>query len=286
MSTADAALPRRAQRMVAYLALKGPMPRLLTAEALWPETTERLALSNLRSTVHQIRVSCPGLLSHSTDPLDLAADTIVDVRQFHDLWESENSRHTPNTAPNMENPQDAQDAQDAEDAERVRLLLDGGELLPGWYDDWVLSEQERMRQLRLRRLEEEALRSLRSGQPARALTLAHCATRLDPLRESAQRTLIEAHLEMGNRVDALRAYTTFAANSQREFGVGPSSHLEVLIMPLLVERSERLTQLAPSSPTAAPSRPGYQSNNRPTVGAGMPPTRPLTALVANPRTQV
>jgi len=59
------------------------MPRLLIAEALWPETTERLALSNLRSTTHQVRVACPGLLSPAMDPLDLAADTSVDVRQFH-----------------------------------------------------------------------------------------------------------------------------------------------------------------------------------------------------------
>jgi two-component SAPR family response regulator len=211
------------------------MPRLLTAEALWPETTERLALSNLRSTTHQVRLSCPGLMSDSMDPLDLAAGTSVDVRQFHDLWESEN------TSQNTENREDAHDAQDAE---RVRLLLDGGELLPGWYDDWVLFEQERMRQLRLLRLEEAALRCLRSGQPAFALTLAQCATRLDPLHESAQRTLIEIHLEMGNRIDALRAYTVFRTNSQREFGVGPSTHMEMLIRPLLAERSQGRAQPA------------------------------------------
>ncbi len=208
------------------------MPRLPTAEALWPQTTERLALSNLRSTTHQVRLSCPGLMSDSMDPLDLAAGTSVDVRQFHDLWESEN------TSPNPEIRENAQDTQDTQDAERVRLLLDGGELLPGWYDDWVLFEQERMRQLRLLRLEDAALRCLRSGQPALALTLAQCATRLDPLHESAQRTLIEIHLEMGNRIDALRAYTVFRTKSQREFGVGPSTHLEMLIRPLLAERSQ------------------------------------------------
>ncbi len=208
------------------------MPRLLTAEALWPETTERLALSNLRSTTHQVRLSCPALMSDSMDALDLAASTSVDVREFHDLWESQN------TTQNLENPENMQNAHDAQDAERVRLLLHSGELLPGWYDDWVLFEQERIRQLRLLRLEEAALRCLRSGQPALALTLAQCATRLDPLRESAQRTLIEIHLEMGNRIDALRAYTVFRTNSQREFGVGPSTHLESLIRPLLAERSQ------------------------------------------------
>jgi len=127
------------------------------------------------------------------------------------------------------------------------VLLDGGELLPGWYDEWVLFEQERMRQLRLLRLEEAALRCLRAGQPALALSLAQCATRLDPLHESAQRTLIEIHLEMGNRIDALRAYTVFRASSQREFGVGPSARLEMLIRPLLAERSQGRTQPATAS---------------------------------------
>jgi len=211
------------------------MPRLLIAEALWPETTERLALSNLRSTTHQVRVACPGLLSPAMDPLDLAADTSVDVRQFHELWEPEGTSPKPGPG------------EDAQDAERVRVLLDGGELLPGWYDEWVLFEQERMRQLRLLRLEEAALRCLRAGQPALALSLAQCATRLDPLHESAQRTLIEIHLEMGNRIDALRAYTVFRASSQREFGVGPSARLEMLIRPLLAERSQGRTQPATAS---------------------------------------
>jgi DNA-binding SARP family transcriptional activator len=228
-------LPRRAQRLVAYLALNGPMPRLLIAVALWPDTTERLALSNLRSTTHQVRLSCPGLLSPAMDPLDLAVGTSVDVRQFHELWEPEN------TSPHADLGDQSQDP------ERVRALLDGGDLLPGWYDDWVLDEQEKLRQLRLVRLEEMALRCLRSGQHALALSLAQSATRVDPLRESAQRTLIEVHLEMGNRIDALRAYADFRTNSQREFGVGPSARLETLIRPLLAERSQGRMQPAAAS---------------------------------------
>jgi DNA-binding SARP family transcriptional activator len=231
-STPVVTIPRRAQRLVAYLALHGPMPRLLIAEALWPETTERLALSNLRSTTHQVRLACPGLLSPALDPLDLAADTRVDVRQFHELWESED------LSPDVDHGRD-----DLE-AERARMLLDGGELLPGWYDDWVLDEQERLRQLRLVRLEETALRCLRAGHSALALSLAQSATRLDPLHESAQRTLIEVHLEMGNRIDALRSYTIFRTNSQREFGVGPSARLEMLIRPLLAERNQGRVQPA------------------------------------------
>ena len=215
-------LPRRSQRLVAYLALNGATPRIVAAEALWPETSERQALTNLRTTAHQVRMACPGLLAESANPLDLSSDVVVDVRRFREVADG--------------GPVGLADL--TGDPGLVRLLLQSADLLPGWYDDWVIFEQERLRRQRQIRLEEEAKRLLAAGQSSQALALAQRATDLDPLRESAQRALIEVHLDMGNRIDALRTYTTFRTHSMREFGVGPSVHLEGLIKPLLTERAQ------------------------------------------------
>lgn len=211
-------LPKRSQRLVAYLALSGATPRIVAAEALWPETSERQALTNLRTTAHQVRMACPGLLADSVNPLDLGPDVVVDVRRFRSIADA---------------PEESLDEQPA----LLRLLLSSGDLLPGWYDDWVIFEQERLRRQRQIRLEEEAKRLLMAGASTQALALAQRAADLDPLRESAQRALIEVHLDMGNRIDALRTYSAFRTHSMREFGVGPSTHLEGLIKPLLSERA-------------------------------------------------
>jgi DNA-binding SARP family transcriptional activator len=210
-------LNRRAQRLVAYLALAGRTPRIVAAEALWPETSELHAMSNLRTTTHQVRAACPGLLANVFDTLDLADTTVVDVRRFRTLAD-------PMAAAAM-------------DGDRTELLLNSTDLLPGWYDDWVLFEQERLRQQRLLRLDEEAHRCLAAGEPRLALTLALYATAVDPFRESAQRTLITVHLQMGDRIEALRCYHDFRTRSEREYGIAPSDLLEELVQPLLTART-------------------------------------------------
>jgi hypothetical protein len=58
-----------------------------------------------------------------------------------------------------------------------------GELLPGWYDDWVMFERERLRQLQLHALETMAHRLAKEHRYADAVDVALAAVRLEPLRE-------------------------------------------------------------------------------------------------------
>ena len=51
----------------------------------------------------------------------------------------------------------------------------------------------------------------------------------EPLRESARRLLIEAHLAEGNVVEACRAYHAYEDLALRELGVQPSEGLALLI---------------------------------------------------------
>ena len=47
----------------------------------------------------------------------------------------------------------------------------------------------------------------------------------EPLRESAQRALIEAHVAEGNLAEARRGYVLYRDLLRRELGVDPSSDL-------------------------------------------------------------
>ena len=110
--------------------------------------------------------------------------------------------------------------------------IDGGaELLPDWYDDWVVVEQERFRQLQLHALESLAGQLLHGGRSHRALDAALCAVAVEPLRESAHRAVVLAHRAAGNVSEALRAYERYRLLLDREMGLGPSPAMEELVAP-------------------------------------------------------
>ena len=85
-------------------------------------------------------------------------------------------------------------------------LLGEAELLPGWYSDWVLHGQERIRQLRIAALEKMAELSLAHRFISTAVDTAQAAVSVDPLRESAHRLPVQGHIAAGNRATAHRVY--------------------------------------------------------------------------------
>ena len=75
--------------------------------------------------------------------------------------------------------------------------IDAFNLLPGWYDDWVLLERERVRQRLLHALEALSTQHRLAGRWAQAVEAAMMAVHAEPLRESAQKVLLETHLGGG-----------------------------------------------------------------------------------------
>ncbi|WP_311318598.1 bacterial transcriptional activator domain-containing protein [Streptomyces sp. 2132.2] len=80
-----------------------------------------------------------------------------------------------------------------------------------------------------RRTRRAAGQGRRVGRHAEAVESALLADSSEPLRESAQRALIEAHLAEGNLIEAMRAYDTYRALVKREPGVEPGCELSGLI---------------------------------------------------------
>jgi hypothetical protein len=92
-------------------------------------------------------------------------------------------------------------------------------LLPGFYEDWALMERERLRQRILHALEALSEGLAAAGRYADAIEAAMLATTAEPLRESAQRVLIKAHLAEGNLTEAHRSYRAYRDLIHRELGV-------------------------------------------------------------------
>src|SRR5262249_8981933 len=130
---------------------------------------------------------------------------------------------------------------EAEDA--ARRALDGrsspeheslelsrfGDLLLDWYDDWILVERERFRQLRLHALEVICERLASARKFGQAVEAGVAPRTSEPLRESAQRVLIRVHLAEGNQVQALRQYESYRRQLYDEVGLEPSPQMEQLI---------------------------------------------------------
>ena len=100
------------------------------------------------------------------------------------------------------------DPEDAEATEPHTSQLEG-DLLPDWYDDWLMIERERLRQLRVHALEHLAERAVREGRFGHAIDCSLAAIAADPLRESAHRILIRAYLAEGNSSAGLRQYREY-----------------------------------------------------------------------------
>jgi DNA-binding SARP family transcriptional activator len=102
------------------------------------------------------------------------------------------------------------------------------ELLPGWYEDWVILEQNRLRNFRLRVLVGHARRWLEQGDSENAVEAARSAVELEPLQEASVGLLMRAELKLGNRAGALHTFEDFKERLASELGVGPSADLAQL----------------------------------------------------------
>ena len=239
-------LAGREQRLAALVALMGTRPRTHLAGTLWPDTTEERALSSLRASVLRLKRLAPGLAEASRWTVGLGRGVRVDA---HRLLASVSRA----------------DAGALDDPDVVSLILQGGEVLPGWNDDWLIYERERLHQLRIRALDRIARQALEHGDLAVALDAAREALVAEPLLESAVSVAVRAHLLDGNRSAAVRAFQLYRSRLAQDLGMAPSAELVDLVEPL--------------SPIAGGDRERVAPARQGLVGARVPRPRPRTGPV-------
>lgn len=205
------ALPMHSRRVLAYLALdKTAEPdcdRRILAERLWPDSSTERSRASLRTALWRIRQADPDLVCGTADRIMLAHEVKVDVHQYK-KWAG-HLLAAPTDCPR----------------ERAQLMVCNLDLLPGWDETWLLLAREQLRQLRLHALEVSGRRLAGAGRYPEAIDVMLIVVAEEPLRESAQSVLIEAHLCEGNVVEARRQFDAFAGLLFDELGVLPSPEL-------------------------------------------------------------
>lgn len=218
-------LAPRMQLLVAYLLLhRGrPLLRKHLAFQLWPDSSEAQAQTNLRNLLFQLRHSFPNV-EHILRSTKQSVCWRDDDPALYSLDVAEHERLLAQAAQFQERGEAAQEVAALQQA----VALYSGDLLTGWYEDWVIAERERHRQQHLGALARLALVLRGAGRFEDAVQYAQQLVELEPLDEPAHAALMQLHGLCGNRAAALQLYQRLAANLMRELGVTPGPRAQEL----------------------------------------------------------
>ena len=231
---------KKAQALLAYLAL--PLgqahSREKLAALLWGDMRDAQARAGLRQALFALRkvlgTSSPLRMVGETMGLDPGC-VVVDVAAFE-------QRVADGT----------RDALEDVAALYQGDLLEGLTLQEAPFEEWMLAER-----LRLREMAVEALGRLLSQQREMGAADAGIRTAvrliaLDPLQEGVHRTLMRLHAQMGRRGAALRQYQLCVAALHRELRAEPDDETRALYQQIL----QRQPMTAPPAHAADPGAPG------------------------------
>jgi SARP family transcriptional regulator, regulator of embCAB operon len=199
----------RQQRLIAALAIRGPTCRSYLAGMLWPQSPETNALESLRMAVHLTTRQLPGLLIKDGALLSLERRADVDLYRVRGALKK--AQTSVDGAPDL--------------LQEIRHV----DFLPGWYEDWVVSEQSQLQHDRLRALTSLSQRLAACEDFEAASEAAIAALEIESLYESAVRLLVAAEMAQGNVASALLAYERYEAQLQKDMGVSPSEGLRQLL---------------------------------------------------------
>jgi DNA-binding SARP family transcriptional activator len=231
---------QRSTRLFAYLVMN--RGRLHHREVLcgrfWGEQTDVAAKKGLRNALWRIR--------SVIEPNEEERGTLLQVEGSHvgfrasanvwvDAWEFERGIALLDTKPADGGAMDP----DMVDRMGKAASLYRGDLLAGHYDEWCLTEQERLRLAYLTLLERLVGCHRAAGQWLEAITIGRQLLRLDPFREHIHRAVMDCHLAMGDRPSALRQYGTCAEMLRRELSIEPMEETRALYESMLQGESPR-----------------------------------------------
>lgn len=221
---------QKAAALLAYLACHSGQthPREVLIDMLWPDTILRAgraslsqALSSLRRQLEIPGIPAGALIQTTYSTVGLNPDVITtDVAEFEAALRSA--------------------AQVTDSEQRARFLTEAvecyrGELLPGFYEDWVLVEQQRLADLHFQASRRLVAHLEQAGEPDRALDFACRVVAADPLREEAHCDLIRLYVATGQPAVARRQYRELERVLREELNTTPCATTRALVERLLRE---------------------------------------------------
>jgi DNA-binding SARP family transcriptional activator len=216
-------------RLLAYLVLAFDMPqrRKKIAFDLWPDSSEKQALSNMRKLLHDLREGFPQIDRH-------LKITPAYIQWNHELPFYSDVREFEQAAKGIT----LYELRTAEELYR-------GELLPGFYEEWLGVKREQLTQTYLNVLDK--LISILESQReySSALFFANKLLVHNKLREETYRTLMQLHAMNKDKAGVMQIYRQLHNILQTELGIDPAEETKQLL--------EKLTQNGCEHSTAADS---------------------------------
>jgi predicted ATPase/DNA-binding SARP family transcriptional activator len=230
--------------LLAYLAYerRHTHSREVLIEMLWPDSSAEAGRASLSVALSSLRnqLEPPGTPAHSVIRADRfsiglnSATVTTDVSEFEAAIKAASKTTSPT---------------DRRQFLGQAVELYTGPLLPGFYEDWIIVEQERLSGLFF-----DAVTALindleEAGDLNSALRHARHAVSVDPLREEGHQHLIRLLASSGQPGAALRQYRELERLLDEEMAEEPSAPLRALVRQ--IEKQSGLA--APSTAFSAPS---------------------------------
>ena len=199
---------RHIRSLLAYLVLRpGSHSREKLAALFWPDVPDDSARASLRNALYTLRRKLGRQLlqaDRQTAQINSSFPLWVDALTF----KTQATRFLNGPLP---------------DPNAVNLELYTGQLLEGFYDDWVLVEREAFRNLYLETLLDLTQRMRSQSEYERAVEFAEMALACDRANERAHQHMIVCHVALGNRGAALSQYEACRMALRDELAVEPSA---------------------------------------------------------------
>ena len=236
--------PRKAIALLAYIVLhrERALSRAAVAEQFWPDEEDESARASLRRHLHRALAALP--------PAALERPWVI-ADKVTLRW---------NPAAPLEIDTHAYERLSAAGKWEPAVELYRGDYLEDFYDEWVLPERERLRELQSANLASLVDERRRALDYAGAIGFAQSLLRLDPLREDAIRRLMSLRFAAGDRSGALSDFETFSRRLRDELSADPMPETIALREAI---RSNDLSTLASGHAATAPApRPAFPFTGR------------------------
>lgn len=207
------------------LSPRGMYPRSFLAGLFWPDVPEERARHNLSNALYRLR-----RVLEDDDPL-LATTDLVGIRHDVEIWVD---------VARFEAALLAGDLAQA-------TMLYRGDLLDGYYDEWLVTPRRILRSRALEAMERLALALEANGRLVAGLQVARRLALTEPLLEEGHRLVMRLLARLHRRSEALVHYEYLMALLDEELGVEP--------MPETVALAESLRdEIEPEEPALPPGK--------------------------------
>ena len=244
--------------LLAYLAyhLHSVHPREVLADVLWTESPPETGRHRLRQAISSLRrqLEPPGVpqgtvIVSNRFSVRLNPHAITtDVAEFEAALQSARQSHN--------------------DSDKAKFLtaaadLYRGELLPGFYEDWVEGERARLSEAYFRAMRQLVKLLAQAHDFDRALDYAHRIVTADPLREESHRTLMRLYLAAGHPSAALTQFRELEVILKEQLRATPSATTREFVREIEKRakgsRAKKQRATAASQPSTSPSQSSAQS---------------------------